>query len=292
MSRPDLSVAVPAREAPGLTRQCLGALQFTLRSFPGQVEVLLLDDASSDPTIGELFADFRARVPWPVHIHRLPERGHYTGVFNQALSRCQGERIFFLSNDMQVTPSFLNAQLAVLGLAEDIAIVRGTSQYTDSFPDHCVIPPFAARGYEDILAFSRFVFEHHGLAYTVDRLFSGDAVLLKRSAVETLGAFDPQFFGYYSDFDYGLRAQKAGYRLVCAKGAWLHHEGAGHVKDESAREQMSWPAVTARRNQLIQADYLKFRAKWAPEQPESHLDARWNYEEMRSRPVEIRVRLT
>lgn len=282
----DLSVIVPARDAAGLTQLCLGSLLFTLRGFPGQVEVLLLDDASPDPRIGELFADFRAKASHVVRIFRTRERRHYTGVFNLGLRHARGERIFFLSNDMQVTPSFLNTQLAVLGLKVDIASVRGCSEYTDSFPEHRVVPPFPLRGYEDILEFSAYVARYHGLAYTEDRLFSGDAVLLARQAVERLGAFDPRFFGYYSDFDYGLRAQQSGLRLVCARGAWLHHEGAGHVRDESAREQLSWEVVAARRNQLIQADWLKFREKWDPSAPESHRGVTYDFAALRARDVD------
>jgi len=282
LSRPDLSVAVPARDAPGLTLLCLRSLVFTLLSFPGSVEVLLIDDAGNDPQIQDLFSDFRQKTKWPTRIFRLRERGHYTGVFNLALAKSEGERLFFLSNDMQVTPSFLTAQLGVLGLSDDIAAVRGTSQYTDSFPDHKVVPPFPSRGYNDILDFSRYVFEYHALNFVEDRLFSGDAVLLRRSAVSRLGGFDSRFFGYYSDFDYGLRAQMAGFRLVCAKGAWLHHEGAGHIKDESVREEKSLNSVSARRNELIQADYLLFREKWDPSLPLEHSGVRFDYDRMRA----------
>ena len=279
-------MAVPARESAALTRLCLGSLFFTLRRFPGSLEVLLIDDASRDHDMVQIFQDFRAKAPWPVRIFRLHERGHYTGVFNAALAHASGQRLFFLSNDMQVTPSFLNTLVGVLGLSEEIACVRGTSQYTDSFPEYRVAPPFPQRGYEDILAFSEYVSGYHGLAHNEDRLFSGDAVLLRRAAVQKLGGFDPQFFGYYSDFDYGLRAQQAGYRLVCARGAWLHHEGAGHVKDECAREQVSWESVTHRRNLLIQADYERFRDKWDPQLPAQHLGVRYDFDRLRSRAVE------
>ena len=35
-------------------------------------------------------------------------------------------------------------------------------------------------------------------------------------------------FGYFGDIDYGVRAHLAGFKLVCAKGAWLFHE-TGHA---------------------------------------------------------------
>lgn len=278
----DLSVVVPARGAAALTQRCLGSLLFTLRRVPGQHEVLLIDDASQDKGIERLFCDYREKSPAPVRVFRFEERAHYTGVFNLGLARSEGQRIFFLSNDMQVTPHFLNALLGVAGLRPEIATVRGTSTYTDSFPEYRVMPPFPLRGYEDTLSFSQFVADYHGLQYRSDRLFSGDAVVVKREALERVGGFDPRFFGYYSDFDFGLRAQQAGLELVCALGAWLLHEGAGHVKDEGP----DYARAAEQRNVLIQADYALFRAKWDEQLPEHHLGVRYDFERLRSRPVE------
>lgn len=278
-------MAVPARDAAGLTRLCLGSLIFTLRSFPGSFEVLLIDDQSHDDSLCQIFQDFRSKTGWPVRVFRLQKRGHYTGVFNVAMSQAQGKRLFFLSNDMQVTPYFLNALLGVAGLHDDIAVVRGTSEYTDSFPQHRVVPPFPLRGYEDILAFSAYVNSYHGLAHVEDVSLSGDAVLIQSKVMQELGGFDPQFFGYCSDLDYGLRAQQRGYRLVCAQGAWLHHEGAGHIKAECALEQLSWDTIRARREQLIQADYELFRAKWDPQLQPLHEGVRYDFERLRARSV-------
>ncbi|MBN9414486.1 hypothetical protein ABS71_01535 [bacterium SCN 62-11] len=288
MSQPDLSIVVPARGAPVLTQRCLGSLLFTLRRVPGRHEVLLIDDASPDPAIASLFLDYRAKSAAAVRVFRFEERAHYTGVFNLGLARAEGRRIFFLSNDMQVTPHFLNALLGVAGLRPEIATVRGTSTYTDSFPEYKVVPPFRLRGYEDILAFSDFVSDYHGLSYRKDRLFSGDAVIVNRAVLEKIGGFDPQFYGYYSDFDFGLRAQQAGFELVCAQGAWLFHEGAGHVKDEGPDLEQS----TRRRDELIQADYLRFRSKWEPQLPEHHLGVRYDFERLRQRQVELFCALT
>lgn len=282
MSTPDLSIVVPARGAPSLTQRCLGSLLFSLRRVPGSHEVLLVDDASQGSAVASLFGDYREKSPCPVRIFRFDERVHYTGVFNLGLAHSQGQRVFFLSNDMQVTPHFVNTLLGVAGLKPDIATVRGTSPYTDSFPEYRVVPPFPLRGFEDVLAFSQFVSDYHGLTFRRDRLFSGDAVILNRAVLDRIGGFDPQFFGYYSDFDFGLRAQQEGFQLVCALGAWLQHEGAGHVKEEGP----TYEEAAARRNLLIQDDYKRFRAKWDPRLPEHHLGVGYDFERLRRRQGE------
>src|SRR5687768_17643973 len=42
-------------------------------------------------------------------------------------------------------------------------------------------------------------------------------------------------FPYTTLFRSGLRLQRAGFKMVCAKGAWLWHEGAGAYKDQAVQ---------------------------------------------------------
>jgi GT2 family glycosyltransferase len=67
-----------------------------------------------------------------------------------------------------------------------------------------------------------------------------------------------RFFGYFGDIDYGARAHLAGFKLVCAKGAWLLHKGAGHIK----ADQQGAEAAFARRMALVETAYQAFRDKW------------------------------
>lgn len=278
-----LSVVMPARSGRAMTAACLKSLFYTLQPFPGEVEVLLLDDAS-DPAYGllEMYRQFADKLGRPVRSYRFIERQHYTGVFSFALARTTAPLVLFVSNDMQITPSFVREMLAVAALVPDAGTVRGSSQYTDSFPQHKVVPPLPMRDYEDILAFSAWVSSHQRLAWVEDHLFSGDAVLVRRALVDRIGVFDPDMVGYYSDLDYGLRAQRAGFRLVCAKGAWLHHEGAGHVKDEAALGQIPFRNAHEARRILIQADYETFRAKWDPSLPPRHEGVFFDFEALRA----------
>src|SRR5262249_4549354 len=157
-----------------------------------------------------------------------------------------------------MTPSFLTVLIAVSALRPDIGVVRGTSNYVDSHPEHIVAAPGDLRNYKDVENFSRTVFERNGLALTEDRELSGDAVLIKRSVIERIGVMDLRFFGYFGDIDYGMRAHAAGFRLACAKGAWLFHKGAGHIKADTAGTN----AAFARRMEWVEQAYQAFREKW------------------------------
>ncbi len=268
-----LSVIVPARNDAVSTRECLVSAVNSLDSLGLHCEFVLIDDAS-DPGEGiqQIFAEIRAAAKQHrFKIARTKERYHYTGVFSLGISLSESERVFFLSNDMLITPQFFTAVLGVAALGGDFGIVRGTSNYCDSHPEHAVVPPAGIlQNYNDVAAFSRAMLEMKGLSAVEDQVLSGDAVLISRALIDRIGVLDLRFFGYFGDVDYGLRAHLAGFKLVCAKGAWLWHKGAGHVKADAARTQQEMPALHDARMQLVENAYQAFRAKWDPALPASY----------------------
>lgn len=63
---------------------------------------------------------------------------------------------------------------------------------------------------------------------------SGACVLVRRSAFEQLGGFDPGYFMYFEDVDLGYRLGKAGLRNVYEPAAVITHSGAHSTTSESA----------------------------------------------------------
>jgi len=266
------SIIVPARNNQAFTSTCLGSILFAVSRLNLACEFILIDDASEEgENIIEVFKQHRANaIAHHCKIVRSRKHQHYSGVFSIGLHLSTRDVIFFISNDMLVTPSFLEALLLVSSLSRDIGIVRGTSNYTDSHPEHQVEPPDPVTTYPDVENFSRNQFNLKTCTYVEDNLLSGDAVLVKRSLVERIGVLDLRFFGYFGDVDYGLRTQLAGFKLVCAKGAWLYHEGAGHVKRQLERDkQAKFEDLYAKRMALVEAAYQEFRSKWHIDGPPS-----------------------
>jgi GT2 family glycosyltransferase len=267
-----LSVIVPARNNALLTRECIAVAIQSLDLLHLTCEFVLIDDASDrGEGILDLFKQFRANHPrHRFVIARTKTNVHYSGVFSLGLHLARLERIFFLSNDMLITPHFFTAVLGVAALDSKIGIVRGTSNHTDSHPEHTVPLPKAVSDYPDISAFSRAMFEIQGLTFVEDGMLSGDAVLIARSVVDRIGVMDLGFFGYFGDVDFGMRAHLAGFKLVCAKGAWLWHEGAGHVKREAKVNQVDINEAWRGRLSTVDAAYQVFRQKWDPDLPATY----------------------
>lgn len=258
------SIIVPARNHAQFTATCLGSIFYSVSRLNLSCEFILIDDASEpEERILDVFRDHRARATGHhCKIVRSNKHQHYSGVFSIGLSQATRDVIFFISNDMVTTPSFFEALLLVSSLSRDFGIVRGTSNYCDSHPEHQIAAPPATKSYPDMDNFSRGQLTAHGCTYVEDKLLSGDAILVKRALVEKIGVLDLRFFGYFGDLDYGMRAQLAGFKLVCAKGAWLYHEGAGHLRGEVQAKGVQYSELNVRRMALVNAAYQEFRAKW------------------------------
>lgn len=266
-----ISFIIPARNQVGFTERCLASVDYTVNALGIVAQYILIDDNSDrEDGIQDLFNTFLKAHP-AARVLRLSKHQHYTGVFALGIQHASHQNILFVSNDMMITPAFVRTLLAVSALRNDYGIIRGTSAHTDSHPEHTVLPPLPLKGYDDIQSFSEMIATVNGLHHVEDNLLSGDAVLIKKAVVEKIGVMDTRFFGYFGDVDYGLRAHLAGFKLVCAKGAWLHHDGAGHIKAQSA-EAVVLSEPFRKRMALVEAAYELFRQKWDLSLPESYYD--------------------
>jgi len=59
---------------------------------------------------------------------------------------------------------------------------------------------------------------------------SGASFAVKRKVYETLGGYDPDFFAFFEDVDFGWRMNLAGYRLQFSSSAISYHQGASTTK--------------------------------------------------------------
>jgi hypothetical protein len=174
---------------------------------------------------------------------------------------------------MAITPHFLVAVFGVAAMSERFGIIRGTSNHVDSLTSYKVEPPRPITNYNDVIGFSAERFDKLGFSFAEDPVLSGDAVLIKRSVIDKIGVFDFSYFGYFGDIDFGMRSHLAGFKLVCAKGAWLFHHGGGYVKTEAIRSGKSLDEAMEERLKIVNAAYQVFRAKWDPSLPPNFSEA-------------------
>lgn len=223
-----------------LTKQCLSSIKLCV-SEP--YELIVVDNASTDGT-----AEFLRKQPDVKVILNAKNVGFPTGC-NQGARASSGENILFLNNDTVVTDSFLANMLRVLYSRSDVGFVgpvtnriHGLQQIPVSYKDISALDVFSRQNQRD----------NQGKAKEVLRLV-GFCLLTRKDVFYELGLFDEEFgIGTFEDDDLSLKALEAGYRLMIALDAFVHHVGSATF-DNSTEIDLG---------ALMKENYRKAKAKW------------------------------
>lgn len=240
----ELTIGISAHGNHATTLKALKAL---FLSVEGDYELILVDDCSADQTL-ELFckaADYHPNTK----LFSFDNNLEYSGSLNAILSHASGKFILFLSNDIIVSPTYIFKLLEVAQHSEEFGIVRGCSNFVDNgSPEHNIATEKALDSYEQIFSFAEEINQRQGNEIAFDRFLTGDAFLVSRKVIDTIGTLDPFFYGYFTDHDFGLRAQKANFKLVLARGAFAVHCQAANLDylpeaDRTAKTNLRWKRV-------------------------------------------------
>jgi GT2 family glycosyltransferase len=227
------------------------------------VEFVLVDDCSDEQRATlPILHSFRASArETQTTIVRFRRRMHYAHGLAYAFSLARGD-VLFVSQDMVLTPDCVSEVLEVAAKDESIGVVRPTSQHMDWAKAFAQAPLAPQPTFVQIIAFAAELRRRFAREATDWPMLIGDAMLVKRSVIDRIGVFDTRFYAYLADIDYGVRLHRAGFRHVIARGAWLHHEGAGTAREIAASGGQ--PINEERQEMLkdVEAAYALFRQKW------------------------------
>ncbi|MCM3904150.1 MAG: glycosyltransferase, partial [Pyrinomonadaceae bacterium] len=129
MKRPLLSVVIPTWNRARLVCEAVAS---ALDQRPGQVEVIVVDDGSTDNTAGMLARRFGARI---CVLHQ-PQRSGIGAARNTGARAANGELVAFLDSDDLWLPGKLDAELRVFERLPDTeAIVSDSLTFFEGQPE-------------------------------------------------------------------------------------------------------------------------------------------------------------
>jgi GT2 family glycosyltransferase len=217
----ELTVAIASYNGRGLLEVALASLaEQTFRDF----RVLVVDDASSDDTarwLAETWPEVEVLVN-----HR--NRG-VTATLNTCLEHPQTPLIGLFNNDVELDPCCLER------------LVLALHQYPEAGSAGGKLLDFAQRelidGAGDVFSWTAMGARRgHGERDTGQydqprAIFGacGGAAVYRRSALETVGTLDEDFFAFYEDVDWSLRAQLAGLGCRYVPSAVVYHMGSATI---------------------------------------------------------------
>ncbi|MER8007362.1 glycosyltransferase family 2 protein [Streptomyces sp. NPDC094149] len=188
VAQPDVTVVIGAYEAMPYLVECLASVEAQTID-PGRIEVIAVDDGSTDGT-GEYLEEFADRVSMSVTVIRQANSGGPSGPRNVGLSKAAGRYVFFLDADDRLGPEALermvdmadrNGTDVVLGRVEGInrkppqSMWGKTLERTDVFSSNIKFTLSAQK------LFRRELLERHGMRFD-ESLWTGEDALFTMEA--------------------------------------------------------------------------------------------------------------
>ena len=238
-----LSIAILNYSAGDFLLNCLKSLSQVEKEVSS--EVYILDNASADGS----FEEAKKKFPKFNYIQNFENLGFGKG-YNVFLKNLKTEYVLLLNPDSELKKDTLRYMVEYMDLNPMVGASSCKVVKQDGTLDWA-----SHRGFPTPLAsFLYFFFKNDSLYHLTNRDFSkphevdsivGAFFLTRKSVLEKVGLFDPEYFMYGEDLDLCFRIKKAGFKVMYVPGVEvLHHKGISsgikkHSKEASQADKAS-----------------------------------------------------
>ncbi len=240
-----ISIVVVTYDNRDLNRLCLESLR--ARTEWPNTETIVVDNGSTDGT-PELLTEAAQADPRLRVIQHETNLG-FAAACNAGLAAATGEYLVLLNNDTVVTRGWATTLARHLGADPGLGLVgpvtnaiANSARVEAGYTGMRDLPQWAA-------AWTR---AHDGEIFELPMLALFCAAM-RRGVFEQIGPLDERFgIGMFEDDDYCRRMRDAGYRIACARDAFVHHWQMASFR------KMPRAAYFA----LFRENRKKYEAKW------------------------------
>lgn len=234
-----ISVIIPTRNRAPSLAALLDSLARSEAPPDAALEIIVVDNGSTDDTVAMLQKRCNARQPYPMRVLSQPLRGK-SHALNLALANCSGELLVIFDDDVTVEPSCL-VKLADAYRITDYAAVQGRI-LPGVDPDGRSADPARLREYNIPLI-------DYGAEFREIRVLTGTNMSFTRELLNAVGHFDPRLgpgaAGFSEDSEFSIRIRKAGLKIGYTPHAVVYHElnpsrfGRSYNRDVEYRKGLS-----------------------------------------------------
>lgn len=236
---PELAVIVPNRNRPELLKQCLKFMDFE-NGF--KTELIIVDNASDDPSVVALYAQLEARHG--AKIASMNQRFNFARMVNVGVAVARAETFLLLNNDVEITAPGLIEQLLAHAQRPEVGVVGTKLLNGDGTVQHAgIVLEEGHAGVQTMLArhvlrgASRSDPGYLGALSCVRNYQAVTGALMagRRGVFVEVGGFDEVHLPVeFNDVDYCLRVRRAGYRVLC-----LPLDGIFHLESSTRGSELS-----------------------------------------------------
>jgi GT2 family glycosyltransferase len=222
------SVIVITRNGQEHIRGCLSSLA-AQTSAP--LEVLVVDNASTDRTAGIVSRDF----PW-ARLLSLKRNIYFPGAVNRGLAEARGRFLMVLNDDTELDPDCLRrlclkmASRPRAGAVAPMMKFYHLRGFINGLGNHIRAQGWGSDNFIGCVDVGQFA----GLAEVPSACFG--AVLLRREAVVEVGGLDAAYVAYYEDVDWSFRAWLRGWAVVPEPAAVVYHKFGAFWKTQARKQ--------------------------------------------------------
>jgi len=263
---PFVSIVVPSRDQPALLKRCV---ETVLQKTQYQnYELIVVDNGSTDPqacayltTIEDKFADIGSRI----RVLRHPGEFNFSAMNNRAVrDDARGEYLCLLNNDVAPLDGEWLGEMISLARRPDVGAVGAMLLYPDGRIQHAGIVlgvGWGAPAEHPYIREPGNAFGYWGRLQASQELSAVTAACLvtRRAAWDEVGGLDEETFAVsYSDVDFCLKLQDAGYVVLWTPLARLVHDGNASIKTDVE------PKERIERNRRFAAEREAMYQRWLP----------------------------
>lgn len=217
MEEPKVSIIILNWNGLQDTLECLESLKkITYKNF----ETIIVDNGSARDEAGEI----QRKFPEVSVIKNSTNEGFCGGnnIGAKLALKSNPDYLLFLNNDTILKPDFLNKLIEFTEANPKTGIAGPLILYYQE-PDYV----YSCGGeFNAWLCLSKDYHFAHKSSQRNLNFISGCAFLIKTNLVKKIGLWDEDFFTYWDETDYCLRAKKAGFDIACVPQSVIYHKVA------------------------------------------------------------------
>ena len=184
-------------------------------SYPN-LETIVVDNAQEGDD-----SDYYAKYLREVKVINSATNLGFAGGNNLGMKAAQGDYIFLVNNDTELSDGTIEALLEALK-SGPYGAISPVLRYYDA-PEHIQFAGFTA--INALTGRNSMIRELEGIALKSTPYFHGAAVMIPRTVIEDCGLMPDEYFLYYEELDWSRKIREKGYELgVCESVYVLHKE--------------------------------------------------------------------